>query len=57
MILLYYAYSFGQLLVLALYQQYRLEGQAFSPSYLRVIFWRMARIAAPATSCGSWAGN
>ncbi len=32
-----YAYSFGQLLVLALYQQYRLEGEAFLPRYLRIL--------------------
>jgi oligoendopeptidase F len=32
-----YAYSFGQLLVLALYQQYRLEGQAFIPRYLKIL--------------------
>jgi len=32
-----YAYSFGQLLVLALYQQYRLEGAAFMPRYLKIL--------------------
>jgi oligoendopeptidase F len=32
-----YAYSFGQLLVLALYQQYRLEGDAFIPRYLKIL--------------------
>ncbi len=32
-----YAYSFGQLLVLALYQQYRLEGDAFLPRYLQIL--------------------
>ncbi len=32
-----YAYSFGQLLVLSLYQQYRLEGDAFLPRYLRLL--------------------
>ncbi len=32
-----YAYSFGLLLVLALYQQYRLEGEAFLPRYLRIL--------------------
>jgi oligoendopeptidase F len=32
-----YAYSFGQLLVLALYQQYRLEGEAFLPRYLKIL--------------------
>jgi oligoendopeptidase F len=32
-----YAYSFGQLLVLALYRQYRLEGAAFIPKYLKIL--------------------
>jgi len=32
-----YAYCFGQLLVLALYQQYKREGQAFLPRYLRIL--------------------
>jgi len=32
-----YAYSFGQLLVLALYQQYRLEGETFIPGYLKIL--------------------
>jgi oligoendopeptidase F len=32
-----YAYSFGQLLVLALYQQYRLEGETFIPKYLKML--------------------
>ena len=32
-----YAYSFGQLLVLALYQQYRIEGEAFIPGYLKIL--------------------
>jgi oligoendopeptidase F len=32
-----YAYSFGQLLVLALYQQYRLEGESFIPKYLKIL--------------------
>lgn len=32
-----YAYSFGQLLVLSLYQRYRQEGAAFVPTYLRVL--------------------
>ncbi len=34
-----YAYSFGQLLVLALYRRYREEGQAFVPGYLRLLAW------------------
>ncbi|MGQ0603698.1 MAG: M3 family oligoendopeptidase [Anaerolineales bacterium] len=32
-----YAYSFGQLLVLALYQMYKREGEAFKPKYLKVL--------------------
>ncbi len=32
-----YAYSFGQLLVLALYQRYRAEGDAFKPAYLKIL--------------------
>jgi oligoendopeptidase F len=32
-----YAYSFGQLLVLALYRQYRAEGETFIPRYLKLL--------------------
>ena len=32
-----YAYSFGQLLVLALYRRFQEEGEAFKPSYLRML--------------------
>jgi oligoendopeptidase F len=32
-----YAYSFGQLLVLALYQQFKTEGPSFVPRYLRIL--------------------
>jgi oligoendopeptidase F len=32
-----YAYSFGQLLVLSLYQQYKREGEAFKPRYTRLL--------------------
>lgn len=32
-----YAYAFGQLLVLALYQQYRQEGASFKPRYLEIL--------------------
>jgi oligoendopeptidase F len=32
-----YAYSFGQLLVLSLYQQYRLEGESFLPRYRQLL--------------------
>ncbi|HEU4525244.1 MAG TPA: M3 family metallopeptidase, partial [Gemmatimonadales bacterium] len=34
-----YAYSFGQLLVLALYRRYRQEGESFKPGYLRLLSW------------------
>jgi oligoendopeptidase F len=32
-----YAYAFGQLLVLSLYQQYKVEGEAFKPRYLKIL--------------------
>ncbi len=32
-----YAYSFGQLLVFALYQQYKAEGEQFKPRYLEIL--------------------
>ena len=32
-----YAYAFGQLLVLALYGQYKEEGEAFVPRYVRLL--------------------
>jgi oligoendopeptidase F len=32
-----YAYAFGQLLVLSLYQQYREEGGAFKPRYIKIL--------------------
>jgi oligoendopeptidase F len=32
-----YAYSFGELLVLALYRQFKAEGEAFVPKYLRIL--------------------
>jgi oligoendopeptidase F len=32
-----YAYSFGQLLVLSLYQQFKAEGEAFKPRYLEIL--------------------
>ena len=32
-----YAYTFGQLLVLSLYQQYKIEGEAFKPRYLNIL--------------------
>jgi oligoendopeptidase F len=32
-----YAYAFGQLLVLSLYQQYKTEGEAFKPRYMKIL--------------------
>jgi oligoendopeptidase F len=32
-----YAYSFGQLLVFSLYQQYKSEGESFKPRYIKVL--------------------
>jgi oligoendopeptidase F len=32
-----YAYAFGQLLVLSLYQQFKAEGESFKPRYLRIL--------------------
>jgi oligoendopeptidase F len=32
-----YAYSFGQLLVLSLYQQYQKEGESFKPRFLKIL--------------------
>ena len=32
-----YAYAFGQLLVLSLYQQFRREGKSFKPRYLKIL--------------------
>jgi oligoendopeptidase F len=32
-----YAYAFGQLLVLALYQQFKAEGETFKPRYLQIL--------------------
>ena len=32
-----YAYTFGQLLVLSLYQEYHAEGEAFKPRYLKIL--------------------
>ena len=38
-----YAYSFGQLLVLALYRQFETEGQSFIPKYLRILAYGGSR--------------
>jgi oligoendopeptidase F len=32
-----YAYTFGQLLVLSLYQQYKAEGETFKPRYIKIL--------------------
>jgi len=32
-----YAYAFGQLLVLSLYQQFKAEGESFKPRYLKIL--------------------
>lgn len=32
-----YAYAFGQLLVLSLYRQFKMEGESFKPKYLRIL--------------------
>ena len=32
-----YAYAFGQLLVFSLYKQYKAEGEAFKPRYLKIL--------------------
>jgi oligoendopeptidase F len=32
-----YAYAFGQLLVLSLYKQYRIEGDAFKPRFRKIL--------------------
>jgi oligoendopeptidase F len=32
-----YAYSFGQLLVLSLYKQYKAEGESFKPRYIKIL--------------------
>ena len=32
-----YAYAFGQLLVLSLYQQFKAEGESFKPKYVKIL--------------------
>ncbi|MEM6792632.1 MAG: M3 family oligoendopeptidase [Acidobacteriota bacterium] len=43
-----YAYSFGQLLVLALYRRYQQDGEAFKPGYLRLLGYGGAKKPAAA---------
>jgi oligoendopeptidase F len=38
-----YAYSFGQLLVLALYRQFQVEGETFVPKYLKILAYGGSR--------------
>jgi oligoendopeptidase F len=38
-----YAYTFGQLLVLALYRQYKAEGESFIPKYLKILAYGGSR--------------
>ena len=33
----FYAYAFGQLLVLSLYQQFKAEGDSFKPRYMEIL--------------------
>ncbi|MEA3351970.1 MAG: M3 family oligoendopeptidase [Chloroflexota bacterium] len=44
-----YAYSFGQLLVLSLYQQYKAEGESFKPRYIKIL--EAGGSASPADIC------
>ena len=44
-----YAYAFGQLLVLSLYQQFRAEGEAFKPRYIKIL--SAGGSQAPASIC------
>ncbi|MBM3151866.1 MAG: M3 family oligoendopeptidase [Chloroflexi bacterium] len=44
-----YAYAFGQLLVLALFQQYKAEGEGFKPRYVKILAAGGSR--APAEIC------
>jgi oligoendopeptidase F len=60
-----YAYSFGQLLVLALYRRYRQEGEAFVPGYLRLLAHGgsarpieiLAEVGVDPTDRGFWRGG
>jgi oligoendopeptidase F len=60
-----YAYSFGQLLVLALYRRYQEEGEAFKPGYLRLLSYGgsarpeaiLAEVGIDVTDRGFWQGG
>jgi len=60
-----YAYTFGQLLVLALYQRYREQGEAFVPGYLELLSFGGAerpqkileRSGVDVTDLGFWLGG
>ena len=50
-----YAYSFGQLLVLALYRRYQEEGEAFKPGYMQAPLLR--RLGAPGARSSPRSGS
>lgn len=60
-----YAYSFGQLLVLALYRRYQEEGAGFKPGYLRLLSYGgsarpqdiLAEMGIDMTDRGFWQGG
>lgn len=60
-----YAYSFGQLLVLALYQQYKRQGRAFVPRFLKILAYGGSEVPATVlreadidiTSADFWQGG
>lgn len=60
-----YAYSFGQLFALALYQMYRQEGKSFEPKYLRILSYGgseepakiLASVGIDMTSAAFWQGG
>jgi len=60
-----YAYSFGQLLVLALYHQFKTEGAAFIPKYLKILAYGgskspadiLAEAGIDMTSAAFWQGG
>ena len=60
-----YAYCFGQLLVLALYQRYKEQGPAFVPGYLKLLATggsarpevMLADVGVDITDAGFWRGG